>query len=119
MLLTQFLNNLRPRGRFVAKHFATNRLLECPDQVWREAVGKSRQRLVQNDPSHLPMTRRTIFPRRRLCHLAIRPFSITLLRGPKNRRNVSQSNPPQVGQFQPANGLSAVFQRTGSLISVG
>src|SRR5579875_414812 len=110
MLLAQLLDNLRAGSCFIADDSVSNSTFKWLDHFWRKAIWIGWQRSVQNHAGHFPVSCRAIFASGRLGHAPIRSQSMLYWRGARNRRNIAQTDAPQVRKFQAANSLSAVFQ---------
>src|SRR6266478_5223265 len=117
VLFTQFLDDLRSRRRLVSDRLSADPLLELFNQFFRESVFVNGERLLQPHSRHFPMSRRRIFSRRERRALSI---SSNRSRGRRlmfQRRDVRQSEPHQIWDFQRAR-FRDVSKRVSARVAV-
>ena len=66
------IDDLSAGGHHIPECPASDPIFEDLDRLCRKAIGKCRERLVEDDAHHLPMTGHRILPRRRLRHPPVR-----------------------------------------------
>src|SRR6266487_1721311 len=96
MFFAQFLDDFGARSGLIADHLTPNSLLKVRHEISRKAIGIGRQRFVQDDSGHFPVTCCTVLACSRLCHAAIGASCIISWWCSQYRSDVSQANASQV-----------------------
>ena len=118
VLLSELLDDLRPRRRLVADHAAARAVHERVDHVVREAVRIRREGRRGDDAHELPVPRRRVLPLRALEQAARDRGGPGLRRAPCERFHVPEAERLEIGKIEAADCSRDVAERVRSLVAV-
>src|SRR5260370_37879944 len=101
MFCSTLLDDLGTRCGFIPQRTAPNLFFKLRDYFARKTVGISRERLIQPNTRHLPMTSGRIFPRRVRYAFAICSDRRGRRGYMREGRNIRKPQPSKVSQLQP------------------
>src|SRR5215217_4765180 len=114
---SQFLDDLGPRGGFVADNLAPRLTLETCDDLLREPVRVRRKLFFEHYTHHLPVASQRRLGRRALLQETVRPLRGRDRRGAFYLDDVAEPQRAQVRKLQTADGAGGVGEGIRALVA--